>query len=290
MRKFLILLLIPFVFACENKEKDAEVQALKDKNDSLNYVISEKDNTVSGYIESLNEIQDNLDAIKEREEIITLNTVGVDAEMRQDKKDKIVNDILLIYELMEKNKRTISRLRRQLRDSDSKIKGLEDMIARLTRQIEEKDISIMKLRGQLANLNIKIDHLATTIDSFILEDKEKTKTIADQTIELNIAFYIVGTEKKLKELNILSKKGGFIGFGSGKTLHQDFDRKHFKKVDIRELKEIPLHAKKKVRIVTNHPSTSYKLKKNEHNQVVKLVITDSKQFWSSSKYLVITVY
>jgi hypothetical protein len=45
---------------------------------------------------------------------------------------------------------------------------------------------------------------------------------------------------------------------------------------------------KKVKVVTNHPSESYKIE-GENGSVEKLVILDSDAFWSASKYLVMVV-
>ena len=58
----------------------------------------------------------------------------------------------------------------------------------------------------------------------------------------------------------------------------------FTKVDITKVNEIPV-MKKKINIVTNHPTSSYRIEGNK--TVDKIVITNAKEFWSLSKVLVI---
>ena len=65
-----------------------------------------------------------------------------------------------------------------------------------------------------------------------------------------------------------------------------FQKEYFTKVDITEMKELPLSAKK-AKIITTHPAGSYKLE--GENKVDKLVILNPDEFWSVSKYLVIVV-
>ena len=70
-------------------------------------------------------------------------------------------------------------------------------------------------------------------------------------------------------------------------VNEDFDKSQFKKVNIYDLKEILLDARK-ADIVTTHPSESYEeigIKK----KVNKLVIKDPDLFWSVSKFLIIEI-
>ncbi len=71
-----------------------------------------------------------------------------------------------------------------------------------------------------------------------------------------------------------------------KVLQSDFNKDYFVKIDAREVKEIPLYAKR-VKMLTNHPKTAYRLELKDGQYT--LFITDTKSFWSVSKYLVIEV-
>ena len=91
---------------------------------------------------------------------------------------------------------------------------------------------------------------------------------------------------RLIEQKVITKEGGFVGLGRILKLMEDFNKDYFTKIDITELKEIPLNFKK-VKLVTTHPSSSYTLKGEE--PIEKIVINDATEFWSASKYLVILV-
>lgn len=114
----------------------------------------------------------------------------------------------------------------------------------------------------------------------ILQDDnaQKANTINTQDKQLNTAWYVFGTKKELKEQNILV---------NGKVLQGNFNKNYFTKVDIRSLKAIKLYSKS-AKLLTMHPSSSYKLERDAQGQYV-LNITNPQLFWSTSKYLVVQV-
>ena len=67
----------------------------------------------------------------------------------------------------------------------------------------------------------------------------------------------------------------------------DFNKDYFTQIDIRTTKEIKLYSKR-VEVLTNHPTSSYSLVKDDKGQLT-LKITNPKDFWSVSKYLVMQV-
>jgi len=77
---------------------------LKKQNDSLYMVSIEKDRQMNELLGALTEIDDNLQQIKEKENIITLTARKKDNTSSANVKDKINNDIKAIYDLMLKNK------------------------------------------------------------------------------------------------------------------------------------------------------------------------------------------
>ena len=85
---------------------------------------------------------------------------------------------------------------------------------------------------------------------------------------------------------MIEKDGGVLGLEKTLTLKKDFNRDYFKKVDIREFKQLSLNAKKAV-LLANHPANSYHL--IETDRVEGLVIDKPDEFWKTSKYLVVVV-
>jgi hypothetical protein len=81
-------------------------------------------------------------------------------------------------------------------------------------------------------------------------------------------------------------EGGFVGIGRNKKVKEDFNQEYFTRVDITKLKSIPV-LRKKADIITTHPSQSYKI--FGEKSVDSIVISNQKEFWSASKYLVIVI-
>ena len=105
--------------------------------------------------------------------------------------------------------------------------------------------------------------------------------IAQQSDEMSSAWYVFGTKKELKAQNIITKNGIF---SKSQILQADFNRDYFVKIDIRNTKSIPLYSKKAT-ILTSHPKGSYSIKEENGNKII--TISDPKEFWSISKYLVV---
>ena len=87
---------------------------------------------------------------------------------------------------------------------------------------------------------------------------------------------MAATKKELKENGILNSK--YI-------LNKEVPTEKFVQVDKRELDKITLEAKKAV-VLSAHPVNSYKIVKNENT--ITLQINNPEQFWSVTKYLVIS--
>lgn len=280
----LVIMSVVLLAACNSGKK--EYEALQARYDSLLSIGFTKDTALYGYIESFNEIQANLDSIKQAEMLISQKTAG-NGELDVTQEEQINRDINLIYEMLRKNKQTITDLRSKLKKSGGKVSELEKMVDRMAMQIEEKDGQITELRSQLEKMNVQIEILYTDIDNLTTESQAKSQTIEEQTTALNTAWYVVGTKRELLDHSILTREGGFAGIGANKKLKQDFSRDYFTTTDITVLRSIPL-SKKKATLVTTHPSQSYKIYGTE-KAADSLVILNPKDFWSVSKYLVVLV-
>jgi hypothetical protein len=289
MKKFLIvLLIIPFLISC-NKQK---IKQLELKSDSLSQQANLKDESINEFIKAFNDIQDNLDSIKRKEMIITEQT-ELKTELQKKAKDQINEDVNTIYQLLLDTRSKLDDVRKKLGKSNFKVEELEKMVNHLTKQLEEKDLEIAELKSELEKMNIEITALTKDVGSLKQLNLEKEGVIKEQegvidekTTELNTAYYAVGTKKDLKDNNIITAEGGFIGIGKNKKLKQDFNEDFFKKIDIRQTTQIPIPGKKP-KIVTTHPSESYKI--NGEGESAVLEITNVNAFWKSSKYLVVII-
>lgn len=285
MKKIIYLLLIPVLFSCEDVKENPEYIRLQNERDSLAGLASADAVTINGYLADFNDIQANLDRIKEAEKLVSVNASSQENALNQ--KDQINHDMQLIYDLMQKNKETIAGLRRKLKKSDARLVELEKMMAGLQKQLEERDVEISTLKTRLEQMNFKVEILTANVDSLKTENVNKENVIANKTEELNTAWYVYGTKKELQEHQVITKEGGFIGIGRIEKLMDGFNKDYFTKVDITKLTEITLNVKK-AHLVTSHSSSSYKLEGSD-KKVEKLVIKNQAEFWSTSKYLVIVV-
>ena len=265
-----------FTISCGGSEKEANplADSLASVNGELNGQLSEKEVALQEFVNSFNEIQENLNAIKEKEKIVTASSQSGDVKSKE---ETIKEDIQAIYDLMAKNKNRIGSLSKKLKNANSKIAGLEQMIATLQAQIDAKDGEISDLKAQLESKNIELSNIVMNLENVEAESSAKTE-------KLNTVYYAFGTSKELKEKNVITKEGGFIGMGKSTKLKDDFNKEYFTKIDASQTNSINIGSKK-AKIITSHPTSSYKLVGEK--TVEKIEILNAEDFWSNSKYLVI---
>ena len=275
---FVIIILTNFLVSNCSKGSDDSENSIKDSienvSSNLNGKLNEKDAAIQELVSSFNEIQENLNAIKEKEKIISKVTSDGDVKSKE---DQIKEDIQSIYDLMAKNKDRIGSLSKKLKNSKLQIDGLEKMIENMQATLSLKDSEIEELKTKIEGLNVELSSLTTNYKAVENESNQKTEII-------NTAFYAIGTSKELKENNVITKEGGIIGLGKTTKLSSDFNKEYFTKINIEKTTSINLGAKK-IKMLTTHPSSSYKLVGEK--PIEKLEITNTKEFWSASKYLVI---
>lgn len=281
MKKYLVFILsVALLSSCNHKgtndgsESGIDTVKVNPAIQQLQKTVNDKDSTINSFIQSINEIENNLSEIKQKQHILSLN--NKDVEHQKSKQDQIIADIKDITDLMLKNKQEINLLSSKLKKAGVKMSELEKMISNLNKKIEAKDLEIASLKDTLGKVNAQLKSLFADYNA-------KVDVVNQQTKVINTAYYVVGTFKDLKKKGILTKAGGFIGIGQAEALAKDFKKDYFTKIDITQNKTIPIHTKT-AKIITSHPSASYKLEGVE--MVNDIMITNPDQFWSTSKYLV----
>ncbi|GAB4203512.1 MAG: hypothetical protein Fur0023_10420 [Bacteroidia bacterium] len=282
MKKLVVIIGMGMLLAsCNDKKEEAEknpvVDSLSNVNTELNSQLSQKEAALQEFIEAFNEIQENINTIKEKEKIVTTSTQSGDVK---NKEESIKEDIQAIYDLLNKNKMKVAALSKKLKDANIKMESLEKMIVNLQAMIDEKDKEIEALKDKVESLNIELSNLQTSYQELAQENEVKTE-------KLYTAYYAVGTAKELKEKGVITKEGGFIGIGKATKLKDDFNKDYFTKIDITKVTVIPISAKS-AKVLTNHPSSSYKIV-GDKKHVDRIEITNPDDFWSASKFLVIVI-
>jgi len=279
----LMLLVVVYFSSCQKYKR--EIESLNSSKDSIQQVVVGKDQQILEYVGSLNDIQNNLDSIKRVQKILTVNLNS--GEVSQTDKEQIINDIALLNNMINENKKTIESLQHKLKKSNLRNTELEQMIKNYMVQIEEKDAEIVALNSQLEKMKFDISELNSKVSALADESQKKSETIKQQKDEMNVAYYCFGSKDELIKNNVIEKAGGFVGLGKTYKLKSDFNKKYFNKVDVREFSQVLL-AVKKAELITTHHDGTFHFTGNEKS-VENLVIDQQNEFWSASKYLVILV-
>lgn len=274
---------------------------LKAQNDSLQNIKQTMVRELDDYYAAMSEISDNFDKIKGAENVIAVNT---QSELKGDRREKVIDDLEYINDLIATNREKIADLESKLQKSNIASSQLRQTVTRLTNelnaaqerltaledQLQQKNIQIFSLNSSVDSLNRQIGTLDDNISSLEQEKTENQRVISKQTYELNSGYYAIGTSAELKKEKILTA-GGL--FSKAKLLQDDnFNKNYFTRIDISTTSQIPLNANK-VKVLTNHPASSFVLEtanpsdKNDKSLILK--IFNQKEFWSLSKFLVIEV-
>jgi chromosome segregation ATPase len=277
---FLFALVAMTMTACNQGSKQQEAQLMQQR-DSLNQIITQKDNEINDMVGTLNDIEEGIREITQAQGRVAVAQRGEGASSES----RIRENMEFIQNTMKQNRELINKLRQQLRESTINGDQLKRAIENLTAQMEEKDAQLRQLREDLEAKEIHIAELDETIaglnqdvTSLKEENVSKSETISSQDKQLNTAWFVFGTKKELKQQNILK---------DGKVLQANFNKDYFTKIDIRIDKEIKLYSRD-AEMLTSHPEGSYTLQRDANKQYV-LRITNPERFWSASKFLVIQV-
>ena len=281
MKKILFFAACLFALvACDNGKSSSDMSGAGQK-DSLQKVIEQKDNEINDMMGILNEVEEGFRLINEAENRVNVAKDGEGANRQQ----RIRENMQFIQQRMAENRELIAKLQKQVKNGSIKSEQLRKTIENLTKELEAKNNQIKDLYAQLEAKDIHIEELDRTVSTLnknvnTLQDDnaKKANTINAQDKQINTAWYVFGTKKELKEQNILV---------DGKVLQGNFNKNYFTKVDIRSLKALKLYSKS-AKMLTMHPSSSYKLERDAQKQYV-LHITNPQLFWSTSKYLVVQV-
>lgn len=297
MKKIAILALavLTSVASCDTKRQKEEAASQDSiaaaQLDSLRAALSQAENESNDLMSTVEQIQEGFRQINEAEGIVQVQSA------EGNNKDAIIENMALIQNKLKLNRELVANLKEQLRNtssSNTKLKStLETMVKDFQKQLEDKQKQIDELRAelekrdiriaqqdeQITSLNENVNSLAQSNEQRQHTIEQKTKDIERQDQQLHTAYYVFGNKKELSEQHILK---------NGKVLKEsNVNRDYFTKIDYRVTKVIKLYSKS-AKLMTVHPAGSYSLDKDAQGQYT-LRITNPDQFWSVSKYLVITV-
>ncbi|MDR2885648.1 MAG: hypothetical protein LBU95_02560, partial [Rikenellaceae bacterium] len=198
--------------------------------DSLKLVMAHQDTMITGVFRQLDRIMTNLQAIKERENIIAATVA--EGELHDYTLGRISADIAAIDTLLHENRRVIESLRAnsdELRRAHINVGTFDRLLDQLSAQLNTNDSQIVELRRQLEERNIQVKTLTGTVAGLTQKGEMLEDQVRVSGELLNIAYYIVDSQKELLKHDVITKTG-FIG----RTLKVNENRSldSFTKIDI----------------------------------------------------------
>lgn len=249
--------------------------------DALNVELAQANSEMENVMGILNDVQEGFQLINEAENRVNVqNAENAPANV----KEQINADLAFIQAKMKENReriaelearaekgdKTAAALRRTIKNLKAELADKEAVIATLLADIDAKNARIQQLDVEVANLNADKNALAA-------KNAANEQVIANQDKDMNKAWYVIAKRKALKEQNILKM---------GDVMEQaDVVKDDFIEIDIRNVAEIPVGAKK-ARLLSAHPEGSYEIVKAEDGMAV-VKILDPQTFWSVTRYLVV---
>ncbi|MBO7230687.1 MAG: hypothetical protein J6V20_04665 [Bacteroidaceae bacterium] len=270
--------LAAMVVSCGPTKKELQANI-----DSLNVELAQVNSEMENVVGILNDVQEGFQQINEAENRVTAaNAENAPANI----KEQLNSDIAFIQAKMKENReriaeleeraakgdKTAAALRRTIKNLKAELADKEAVIATLLADIDAKNARIQQLDVEVANLNADKNALTA-------KNAANEQVIAGQDKAMNTAWYVIAKRKALKEQNILKM---------GDVMEQaDVVMEDFIEIDIRNVAEIPVGAKK-ARLLSAHPEGSYEIVKGA-DELAVVKILDAQAFWSVTRYLVVRV-
>ena len=256
--------------------------------DSLNVELAQANSEIENVVGVLNDVQEGFQQISQAENRLSVNsnkentTANVKEQIKADfafiqaKLKENRERIAELEERAEKGDKTAASLRRTIKNLKAELASKEEQIAALKKELEAKELHIQKLDTEVAGL---------TNDKNLLTAKNAAseQVIANQDKAMHTAWYVIAQKKSLKEQSVLTNTGLFK---KGDVMESaDVNKEGFIEIDIRNVAEIPVGAKKAT-ILSAHPEGSYELVADAEEMLV-LRILEPQTFWSVTRYLVV---
>lgn len=265
----------------EIKVVDSLQKELNSKNEALVSLEFDKvnnDSIVNLYALYLQKIKENINEINRQE--LLINKAKNNPDFFEKDTSDIIESIKILSKKLQENESMIMALNNAVSQEKSKNSQFASKVSALNEEIAKSNREVYFLREELNSLN-------ASFESVFNKYKLQNQTINKLNKKLNEVAYVVGSKLELLENGILTKSGGIIGIGKTRKLNSDLNTNYFTYVSKYDLKSIQL-GYKTVRIITSHPSNSYKWF-NKNEVIDSLVILNQKDFWNNSKFLVLEV-
>lgn len=283
------LALLVFFTGCQQVKKEnealkAKVDSLQMKNDSLLSLSKERKVSIENYEQTLAEINKNLADINADQSMVAELEGDLDETNNKEVAETINARIANMRQLMENSRNKIMQLDRSLSQLRKQSGAKSEQILALEQKLEEASQNLILKQDELTELTTS---LQAQLEELGQKLERQTSIAEELRSNLNRAYYFIGEADELKEKEIISKEGGFIGLGKVKVINANASDKLFTQAEKDKLSTLELSSEEAV-LITNHPAGSYEFVK-EGDKVTKFNITNPAEFWKDSNYIVIEI-
>lgn len=265
----------------ESRRIDSLQSVLSSKDQAINSLEFQKlndDSIVNLYALYIQKIKDNINEINKQELIINNKKNNPDF-IEKDTTD-IIKSIKILSKKLQENESMILALNNAVKLEKDKNSQFVSKVTDLREEIAQSNREVYYLKEELNSMNASFEAI---FKKYNLQNKK----ISDLNQKLNEVAYVIGSKSELLDNGVLTKSGGLIGIGKTRKLNSDLNTDYFTYVSKYKFQNIPL-GYKTVRLMTAHPTSSYRL--STSNEIIdSLLIINQDDFWRNSKFLVVEV-
>lgn len=291
MKNFKYLLLSLIIFSCTSNNESilndkiiidslktqlsSKVEVLK----SLEYEKVNNDSIVNQYALYIEKIKENINEINKQESII--NNAKNNPDFITIDTTDVINAIKILSMKLQENESMIEVLSNAVILEKDKNSQFASSVTQLSEQIAKSNREIYFLKEELNSINASFE---SVFNKYTLQNIK----INDLNQKLNQVAFAIGTKTELLNNGVLTKSGGLIGIVKSRKLNNDLNTDYFTYTSRLEFRKLILGFKS-VKLITSHPTGSFKLHKSSKEKIDSLEILDNDVFWRNSKFLVVEV-
>ena len=291
MKNFKYLLLSLIILSCSSNndsilndkiiidslktQLSSKVEVLK----SLEYEKVNNDSIVNQYALYIEKIKENINEINKQESIIN-NAKNNPDFITLDTTD-VINAIKILSMKLQENESMIEELSNAVILEKDKNSQFASSVTQLSEQIAKSNREIYFLKEELNSINASFE---SVFNKYNLQNIK----INDLNKKLNQVAFAIGTKTELLNNGVLTKSGGLIGIVKSRKLNNNLNTDYFTYTSRLEFRKLILGFKS-VKLITSHPTGSFKLHNSYKEKIDSLEILDNDVFWRNSKFLVVEV-
>ncbi len=278
------ILILASLFLTSCGENSSAYKGLKQQYDSLQMISSTHAENLHLTDSLTSAILNNFQNIEDVQQMIVEKSLE-GGRNQKDHRQRIIDNMNHINKKLAENEQTLQALIQKFKGLNMENKGLANTIKALRMTVVNQKSRMLVFQEELEkktqalnSLDREINSLNNDLEKLNIEKLKQLKEIEERERLLNTVYYCVGTEDDLTDMKILK---------NGEICSIDIIEGYFREIDLRKETKIETYAKK-FKLLTHHDPRSYYVMK-DRNGLKTIIIKSPKDFWKSSRRLIIEV-